>query len=214
MRSVIRALSLGLFGESKALPEFPEDKNILGLGMSDWDGYALPLAGKLGYRNTYYHTAPKLDITDIQGWQENNYDFVISSDVFEHIPPPVSIAFENVCLLLKPGGIFLFTVPFTKTGVTQEHFPDLHNFRIETRKGSKILINRTKDGKEQVFEDLVFHGGEGFTLELRMFSEPSLVEALQQAGFEQIIIHSEHQPEFGVIWPMDWAVPVTARKPT
>ncbi len=41
MRSVIRALSLALFGNSLAIPEFPKDKTILGLGMSDWDGYAL-----------------------------------------------------------------------------------------------------------------------------------------------------------------------------
>jgi 2-polyprenyl-3-methyl-5-hydroxy-6-metoxy-1,4-benzoquinol methylase len=31
---------------------------------------------------------------NLSGWPENNYDFVISSDVFEHIPPPVSIAFH------------------------------------------------------------------------------------------------------------------------
>jgi SAM-dependent methyltransferase len=212
MRSVIRALSLALFGKSLSLPAFPEDKKIRGLGMSDWDGYALPLATKLDYTNTFYHQAPKLDITDPSGWQENAYDFIISTDVFEHIPPPVSRAFENTCRLLKPGGVFVFTVPFTKTGVTQEHFPDLHDYRIAEENGKRVLYNRTRDGREQVFEDLIFHGGEGFTLEMRLFSEPSLIEALQRAGFGEITVHSENEPEIGVIWPMSWAVPMTARK--
>jgi SAM-dependent methyltransferase len=175
MRSVVRALSLALFGESLAIPEFPKDKNILGLGMSDWEGYALPLAEKLGYTNTFYHENPRLDIMNLSGWPENNYDFVISSDVFEHIPPPVSIAFENVCQLLKPGGVFIFTVPFTKTGITQEYFPELHDYRIVTTEdGKRILVNCTRDGREQAFDNLVFHGGDGFTLEMRLFSEPCL----------------------------------------
>ena len=212
MRALIRALSLELFGKSLTLREFPRNKKILGLGMSDWDGYALPLAAKLGYTNTYYHQAPRLDITDITGWQEDRYDFIVSSDVLEHVPPPVSIAFQNVGRLLKPGGLLVLTVPFTKTGTTQEHFADLHDYRFFRYAEEQILINRTRDGREQVFGKLVFHGGDGFTLEMRLFSEPSLVRALEEAGFEHIRVHTEDQPDIGVIWPFSWAVPVTARK--
>jgi hypothetical protein len=35
MRSVIHALSMELFGKSLVLPEFPDDKTVSGLGMSD-----------------------------------------------------------------------------------------------------------------------------------------------------------------------------------
>jgi SAM-dependent methyltransferase len=212
MRSVIRALSLALFDTSITLPEFPHNKNIRGLGMSDWLGYALPLAEKLDYVNTFYHQEPRLDITALGDWQENSYDFIISTDVFEHIPPPVSIAFENTCRLLKPGGVFIFTVPFTKTGTTQEHFPDLYDYHIKEEDGKRILYNRTRNGTEQRFDDLIFHGGDGFTLEMRLFAQPSLIEHLHHAGFNKTTIHTENEPEIGVIWPISWAVPICARK--
>ncbi|MGH9903496.1 MAG: hypothetical protein ACRD68_16940, partial [Pyrinomonadaceae bacterium] len=78
-------LSTELFGESLALTDFPERRDISGIGMSDWDGYAAPLALKLGYQNTYYHQEPKLDITSIEPALESTLDFIISSDVFEHV---------------------------------------------------------------------------------------------------------------------------------
>src|SRR3712207_6181027 len=62
-RSVIHVLSMELFGESLALPDFPMSSSITGIGMSDWHGYAMSLAHKFDYRNTFYHKGPKLDIT-------------------------------------------------------------------------------------------------------------------------------------------------------
>lgn len=213
MRSIIHALSLELFGKSLILPDFPINKSIQGIGMSDWDGYADLLSQKFSYVNTYYHTEPKLDITQIPPEQESRYDFIISSDVFEHIPPPVSIAFHNVYRLLKPGGVLIFTVPYKKDGVTEEHFPELWDFKIILQDGKPVLFNRTRDGREQVFEQLISHGGEGFTIEMRMFSEQSLYRELQNAGFESIKTYQHSVPEFGIIWPIDYALPMTARKP-
>ena len=40
MRSLMYALSMELFGKALVLPEFPINKTVSGLGMSDWDGYA------------------------------------------------------------------------------------------------------------------------------------------------------------------------------
>src|SRR4051812_39849885 len=51
MRSIVYLLSMELFGEALVLPRFPEDRSIVGLGLSDWDGYAIGLAEKLGYTN-------------------------------------------------------------------------------------------------------------------------------------------------------------------
>ncbi len=213
MRALMRVLSLELLGRELALPEFPEDKRLSGLGMSDWAGYAQTLAEKFDYLNTFYHQAPRLDITRIAPEQENRHDFLISTDVFEHVPPPVSVAFENARRLLKPGGLFLFTVPYKKDGDTEEHFPELYDYRLEETGERARLINLTRDGREQVFEQLVFHGGGGFTLEMRLFSESGLLRELERAGFEHIKIHRENQPAFGIMWPMDWALPITARKP-
>lgn len=212
MRSLIYVLAVELFGKAFVLPEFPESKEIVGAGMSDWDGYAIPLSQKLGYTNTYYHKEPKLDIRQINERQQNKYDFIISSDVFEHIQHPVSIAFSNTSRLLKPGGLFLFTVPYEKHGFTREYYPDLFDFRFEQRDEQTVVINTTVDGETQIFTDPVFHGGDGFTLEMRMFTEQSLIKELEDCNFTSIRIHNQHFPPYGIIWPMDWALPITARK--
>ncbi|MBI9089855.1 MAG: methyltransferase domain-containing protein [Desulfobacterium sp.] len=214
MRSLIHALSQALFDKDLSLPDFPEDKGICGIGMSDWNGYAIPLAEKLGYTNTFYHTEPHLDIMNITHDQEGKFDFIISSDVFEHILPPVSIAFENTFKLLKPGGAFILTVPFTQVGQTVEHFPNLHDYRIEDKKKwFPCLVNTTETGDKEQFKDLIFHGGDGFTLEMRMFSEQGLMDELTAAGFTEIHVQQENHPESSIIWPITWAVPIIAKRP-
>ncbi len=212
MRSVMHALSMELFGKVLVLPEFPLDKTISGLGMSDWEGYSKGLEKKFAYTNTFYHTEPRLDITSVSEAAIGKHRFLISSDVFEHLPIfALDSAFRNSRRLLQEDGVFIFTVPFTKAGETQEHFPRLHDFRIIETKGKRFLYNRTVEGEEEIFDDLIFHGGDGMTLEMRMFSEPDLRRRLAAAGFPSIRIYTDYIPEFGIIWPMDWAVPVAAR---
>lgn len=214
MRGMMHALSIALFGRAIALPDFPDRKDLVGKGMSDWEGYANPLSKKLGYINTYYHMAPKLDITAISTQDEQSVDFLLSTDVFEHVAPPVSIAFENAKKMLKPGGVFVFSVPYGLEGGTQEHFPNLHEFELETRDGDRTLINRTRDGRVEEFSDLVFHGSSvgGETLEMRVFSEAGLLKDLQQAGFKDVQIMKEPYFEFGIYWPSPWSVPIIARE--
>lgn len=213
MRSIVHVLSTALFEESLTLPEFPADKTLRGAGMSDWEGYAKPLAGKFGYTNTFYHTEPHLDILDLAPEQEQSLDFLISSDVFEHIPPPVSRAFDNSLRLLKPGGLFLVTVPFGYQPETLEHFPELFDFHLVDTNGKRFLHNKTRAGEEQIFDDLIFHGGDGFTLEMRFFSERDLCHQLRAAGFRDVQVHYSHQPEFGIIRQEALGgMPVTARR--
>ena len=212
MRSLMRLLSLELFGRAMPVPEFPADKSIHGLGMSDWDGYAKLLAGKFSYTNTYYHAEPRLDITRIDDSMVGNYRFVISSDVFEHIPPRgLDDAFRNARRLLRPGGFLLLTVPFLHERETREHFPRLYEYRIEEADGKRVLLNRTVDGEEERFEDLVFHGGDGMTLEMRMFAAKDLKRRLLAAGFRKVEFHGEDEARFGVLWPIDYAIPIIAR---
>lgn len=212
MRSLMYLLSLELFGKPLLLKEFPLRKSLRGVGMSDWDGYAHALATKLDYVNTYYHTEPRLDITDIGAADVGRNDFLISSDVFEHIPIfDLDKAFMNSRRLLNAGGFFLFTVPFRKDGETREHFPRLHRFTIDQRNGKPVLVNRTAEGAEEIHEDLVFHGGDGMTLEMRVFSEPDLRRRLRGAGYSSVRVCSQHYPPFGVLWPTDFDVPIVAR---
>lgn len=210
MRSVVHLLSLELFGKSLVLKDFPVRRDIAGLGMSDWDGYAVPLSKKLNYTNTYYHKEPKLDITSIEPAMEGTLDFLISSDVFEHVAPPVYTAFENARKLLKPTGVFIFTVPYDKEGKTKEHFPDLYKYEIIKKGETYQLINMTKAGIQQVYDNLFFHGGAGLTLEMRVCSERSLREEFAKAGFNEVKIHKESVPEFGIIWSHDYSLPMSA----
>ena len=213
IRGLVHVLSSEIFGKSLALADFPSRPDIVGIDMSGAEAYAGKLAGKLGYTNTFLHKQPRLDITNPESAWLGRCDFVISSDVFEHVAPPVSRVFVNTLRILKPGGVLVLTVPYVKNGDTLEHFPELHDYRLEKRGKNRVLTNLTAGGARQEFEHLVFHGGEGETLEMRVFSESGVLEELRRAGFEDIRIHGEPCHAFGVHWVCDWSLPVSARRP-
>lgn len=180
--------------------------------MSDWEGYSRSLADRLDYTNTYYHTEPRLDITRVPQDVGSKYDFLIASDVFEHIPLFALVdAFENARKLLRSDGFLLLTVPFAAHEATREHYPRLHDFQIRNVDGKATLFNRTRDGIDEVFDDLVFHGGEGSTLEMRKFGARDLVQRLKAAGFASIRFCTDYVPEFGIRWPNDSDLPIVAR---
>jgi SAM-dependent methyltransferase len=180
--------------------------------LSDWHGYATRLATKLGYQNTYYDTEPRLDIASVESSLAGSCDFVIASDVFEHVAPPVSQAFRNLCALLKPDGVAIFTVPYGKAGRTVEHFPELHDYTILETGGRLVLRNTTRAGVLQTFDTLTFHGGPGATLEMRRFSEQSLIDELHAAGFGTVKTYPARHLEHGIYWPEDWAFPMSLRR--
>ena len=180
--------------------------------MTGWDGYVSRLSKAIpGFRNTFLHMEPKLDITDVPDELAGTLDFLISSDVFEHVPPPVSVAFANARKLLKPGGVFILTVPFGRGDDTAEHFPDLHDWELLTDSPAPRLRNRTRDGREQEFSDLHFHGGDGLTIEMRVFTRASAIRELEAAGFYDIQIRDEADLEHGIVWGPGGSVPITAR---
>ena len=102
------------------------------------------------------------------------------------------------------------TVPFIGEGETKEHYPELFEYRIKKRVRRYVLLNRTRDGREQEFDGLVFHGGPGSTLEMRVFSERGLRRELEAAGFCEVTFHREPCFEHGIYWRDPWSVPVTA----
>jgi hypothetical protein len=134
--------------------------------------------------------------------------------VFEHVAPPVSRGFENCRRLLKPGGVLILTTPYlAQPGLrTREHFPDLFDYMIlDIGNGKHRVINRTQSGQVQTFDDLVFHEGPGVALEMRVFSEESLLADLQAAGFTEIRTRREPDFEHGVYWPGADSWPISAR---
>ncbi len=172
----------------------------------------------INYINTFYHTEPLLDIhnkNDISKY--NDLDFIISSDVFEHIDPFPSLqnAFDNMYIMLKKGGFIVFSVPFWYD-THLEHYPNLYNYKIikEENSNNYILLNTTIDGKNEYYNNLIFHGGPGSTLEMRIFSFDKLNENLKNAGFNNIIFHKpdEDMKKYGIFWENEHSLIITAKK--
>jgi len=177
-RAMVHLLTSELVGHSVALPDLPQRVDFCGIGLSDAEAYAEPLARKFAYTNTYFHAEPMLDIANVALEKAACYDFIIASDVFEHIAPPVARAFSNARRLLKRGGVMIFSTPFSLAADTVEHFPELHDYRLIKSLKGRRLENRTADGRDQTFTDLVFHGGSGATLEMRLFSRAARAPGL------------------------------------
>lgn len=209
-RAMAHLVVLEVLGTAAALPDLAPQRGIRGVGLSDDDRYARPLARLFDYTNTYYHQAPRLDIADPPAEWHGRFDFVVASDVFEHVLPPVDRAFAGARALLKPGGVLVFTVPFSLEPDTVEHFPELCDWRLEERAGTWRLHNVTRDGRAQTFDRLVFHGGPGSTLEMRLFSRDALLRNFEAAGFARVRIAAEACPGFGIEWPEPWSVPIVA----
>ena len=207
-----------LYGEIKILCDVPVDKTIKGIGMSD-SGYASIFHEKFNYTNTYYHKEPFLDINNNNHVANyNNLNFIISSDVFEHVNPypGLHIAFQNLYKMLKSGGFLIFSVPYTNHDTIdhKEHFPELYDYKIISNNGKFQLLNTTQGGKKQVFENLCFHGGPGNVLEMRVFSKKSLFDFLEKAGFTDITAHEgdENMHKYGIYWSQGCSLIISAKK--
>lgn len=201
-RGVIHVLSSIVDeGDDRALCDWPNRADIAGIGMSDWMGYADLLKKKFSYKNTFYDHHPRLDIQNPDEAQLGKYNFVISTDVFEHILPPLQNGFNNLHALLVPGGSLIFSAPYTRTTQTVEYYPGINDFEILDFRSEKILLNRDEAGKLQVYDNLIFHGGEGSTLEMRLFCEADILSRLAHAGFEDIRVHDQPHLLLGYYWP-------------
>lgn len=210
LRALLRALSIELFNAPLPLPDFPTMKAIRGLGMSDNQSCASLLAEKFDYRNTFYHQQPRFDATHSAAAGQGLYDFVLAGDVFEHVAAPVEAAFRSTFELLQPSGFLAMSVPYSLEDTTREHFGDLCDYNVVRVGDSVALVNRTRNGDWQVFDQIVFHGGAGDTLELRLFSESSLRQLLTVAGYDRVRFIAEEFAPFGIVCQGTGSLPVIA----
>lgn len=211
-RWIVHQISTKLFGRSLSLQQFPVAKEFRGIGFSDNPLYADVLAAAVDFVNTRYDAEPFFDITDPSCGETESLDFIIASEVFEHISPPVQPAFDNLFRLLKPNGFVAFSTPWAPEGDTREHFPNLYDWTIAKLKHEFILINRTRDGLLETFDQLCFHGGPGQTLEMRLFSRPALERHFRAAGFRSVDFATAPVQEFGIIFPHPWSLPCVLTK--
>ena len=205
-RAICYVLCKVLYGECKILTNLEKNKNIKGIGMSD-SNWAYILEEKFNYVNTFYHKSPYLDIyNDKHVSNYSELDFIISSDVFEHINPypSVQLAFNNLYKMLKIGGYIIFSVPYSN-GEHKEHYPNLYNYEIKNEDNKYILYNTTIDNKIEIFDNLCFHGGPGNVLEMRIFSKQSIISFLEKAGFNNIKFHNidKDMEKYGIFWSKD-----------
>jgi SAM-dependent methyltransferase len=219
-RAICYVFTKLFYGECKILYNLDNNKNIKGIGMSD-SGWAKIFEKKFNYTNTFYHTSPYLDIYNNEHIKNyNDLDFIISSDVFEHINPfpSVQIAFNNLYKMLKNGGYLIFSVPYTN-GEHLEHYPNLYDYEIKKEDNKYILHNTTIDNKKEVFNNLCFHGEPGNVLEMRLFSKKSIISFLEKAGFIDITFYeiNEDMKKYGIFWSnnditRDYSLIISARK--
>src|SRR5258705_3202831 len=71
---------------------------------------------------TLFRSEPRFDITAPPS--DTKYDFVIASEVFEHVRPPIQTAFDNLASLLKPGGFVILS-----NDRSEEHTSELQSLR-------------------------------------------------------------------------------------
>jgi SAM-dependent methyltransferase len=166
------------------------------------------------YINHQYHCEPRIDLLDIAPKYYEGADVVTCSDVLEHVQRPVALAFSGLYKLLRPGGVAIITVPHIATGVTVEHFPELSEYTIvESDNGKAIMIAKLKNGSRATFTELVFHGGEGHTLEHRVFSRDGLISELLDAGFIDVRPLWTGIESLGISWE-PWSLCWIAQKPS
>lgn len=181
-------------------------------GISDDYGFAAWVRTVCDYTGFQYHEEPRLDIADVPEDLVASFQIVTTSDVLEHVPPPVHRAFAGLRRLLAPGGLLVVTVPCRdRDGV--EHWPEMASGElVDLDDGRIVLDERRADGSVYRHADLVWHGGAGSTLEYRVFDRGWLTTELENAGFVEIREMTTDFPKLGIEYE-PWSRVWTARSP-
>lgn len=200
-RGLALALCESLFGRPVLLIDAINAKNLHGLGMSDWPVLVALLDEKFSHTNTFFHTEPRYDVMKDEPSIYRNLDYVICSEVFEHVLAPLERGFKNLRRMLRPGGSLIFSTPYTSAPETLEHFPGMRKFTLQEVEGVWEL--RAKIGwRTRVYRGLIFHGGPGTVLEMRVWSKEHLFSLLNNAGFTDVRA-APFNPSVGYCWPLN-----------
>lgn len=200
-RAVLLAVHSTVLNKCIRNPFFLNSIRIIGVSDGSVIERSLKKVYRKKYSNFHFHQDPRLDITQVSDRLIGAADIVVCSEVLEHVRPPVKRAFDGLSKLLRQsGGSIVLSVPHSDSkSFHLEHFVELREERIVRRAGSNFLIGINDKGQEVEYGNLVFHGGEGHTLEYRVFSQASLFDHLENAGFREYV-PVKNRRAFGIYW--------------
>jgi len=189
MREIVQAVNMIVKKNSQRV------LSVVGLSDAEVLSNYLSSRKDLIYTNTFIDDDPILDISDPTDFWRGRFDIVISSDVFEHVMPPLSKSLEGVAALLAPDGWLVLTMPWTKSGASVEHYPWMKSYEVDD--AGQVIATKI-DGQIIIIENPIFHGGPGKTLEMRFISIYSLIDNLEICGFKSIEVLEQDSLEVGI----------------
>ena len=123
-----------------------------------------------------------LDVEDYLCFRENSFDFVLFSEVLEHLRNPVK-ALENIFDILKPSGKLLLTTPHKlRRSVEYEEIEPLRDYGItEGTHGNKYIHkNFSKDELRELLNNAGFKIIELYSIENELRGWGKLVLPLRR----------------------------------
>jgi SAM-dependent methyltransferase len=125
---------------------------VLDVGVGTWEYPRQMLQAVCEYTSTDCFEHPNIDVVcDIQklsaAFAPNSFDFVICTEVLEHIPRPW-LAVQQLYTVLKPGGVLLLTTPFNFHLHGNEGFSDY--WRISADGLRLLLIEEAHFSKVEI----------------------------------------------------------------
>jgi SAM-dependent methyltransferase len=170
------------------------DLSRSGIGIGDDWRLARLLHQHFAYTNSHLDRFPVLDLCQIPDHTRSSVEFVVCSDVLEHVRPPLSEALNGLYSLVKPGGFAVVTVPLHSTQDEAELYKDLVSYEF----ANKTLLWKDSMGHDHADSNPTLHEGEGLVLVFRTFSHRSIVSCLLQAGFASVSSPETLPPISGV----------------
>ncbi len=177
LRAVMYILGTCLGISRLPVVAWAKDKEIRILESSGRGPYPMMLKEKFDYYNTEYDPASELmkrpftAYADFQSlaYDEGVFDYVIASDVFEHVREDAK-GFSEIFRVLKKGGAFILTVPYN-----HEWEQTLTRVKVEGDKDIELLPPE-------------YHGGGGQTLAYRTYGR-DLPDRLRSFGFSVALLN-------------------------
>ena len=124
---------------------------------------------------------------------KDRFEFVICSDVLEHIDTELDLAVCGLRNLLNRNGFAVISVPISADVGHLEFYPNLRSFSIK----DDVVGWDDKNNKSHEDINPEFHGGRGQNLAFRRFSDESIKELIMRNGF-LAIAKLNFQPSLGV----------------